>query len=166
MSKKNAIVIHHTFSAWGDVSEIRKWHKSRGWRDIGYHKVILNGFPSYKSFSSGKKNVAQEGAIKQGRPDNQIGAHTKEGNMNRLAFGVCVVGNFDSATPSQKLVKSVINCCVTLCKRHGIGSERIFFHRDWAINKRSGKPYKTCPGTKFPPREEIRFAVADILSDY
>ncbi|GFP28973.1 hypothetical protein HKBW3S33_02389, partial [Candidatus Hakubella thermalkaliphila] len=37
------IIIHCSDSEWGCAREIRKWHLERGWKDIGYHFVILNG---------------------------------------------------------------------------------------------------------------------------
>ena len=53
--------------------EIRKWHLAKGWKDIGYHFVIrLNG------------------AIEQGRPVEQVGAHVQ--GHNSTTIGVCYVG--------------------------------------------------------------------------
>lgn len=56
------------------AAEIRKWHvKDNGWADIGYHYVIR-----------------RNGAVENGRPEGQMGAHTKGYNMRSL--GICLVG--------------------------------------------------------------------------
>ncbi len=74
------------------VKEIRKWHKARNWRDIGYHYVIrLNG------------------TIELGRPIEETGAHVKEHNSTSIA--VCYVGGqsrsgeqgVDTRTSEQKI---------------------------------------------------------------
>lgn len=66
------------------VAEIREWHKRRGFRDIGYHKVIR-----------------RTGVIEEGRRiDNdgqieleEIGAHTL--GYNRTSIGYCLVGGIN-----------------------------------------------------------------------
>ena len=54
------------------VSEIRGWHTSKGWRDIGYHRII-----------------APNGDIGMGRSLYDIGAHVRE--RNRGTIGVCLI---------------------------------------------------------------------------
>lgn len=56
-----------------DAAEIRRWHRAKGWRDIGYHYVIK-----------------RDGTLEKGRPDNQPGAH--EPKINRNSLSVCLVG--------------------------------------------------------------------------
>lgn len=67
------------------------WHKSRGWRGIGYHFVIL-----------------PDGTIESGRPLDEVGAHCK--GHNQASVGICYVGglNFemepeDTMTGNQDL---------------------------------------------------------------
>lgn len=62
------------------AAEIRKWHKARGWVDIGYHFVIR-----------------RDGRIESGRDTDhdgdifeEIGAHTYGYNKNSI--GICMVG--------------------------------------------------------------------------
>ena len=55
------------------AEEIRKWHKERGWSDIGYHYVIR-----------------RNGDIEKGRPETTRGAHT--GGYNDDSIGICLVG--------------------------------------------------------------------------
>ena len=59
------------------AKKIRDWHLSKGWRDIGYHLVIT-----------------RDGAIEQGRPLEDQGAHTRGHNWESI--GVCMVGGVDS----------------------------------------------------------------------
>ena len=95
------IVIHCSDSKFGDVRLFRKWHLQRGWRDIGYHLVILNGNRTLKEF-----NERDDGLIEAGRPMNldddispdEIGAHAY--GFNRSSVGICLVGT-DKFTPRQ-----------------------------------------------------------------
>lgn len=54
------------------TQEIRSWHKAKGWRDIGYHRVI-----------------SPDGSITQGRSLYDIGAHVVE--RNRGTIGICLI---------------------------------------------------------------------------
>lgn len=55
------------------AADIRKWHKAKGWADIGYHWVIR-----------------RNGKIEAGRAENLVGAH--EPTRNRNSVGICLVG--------------------------------------------------------------------------
>lgn len=59
------------------VAEIRRWHRDRGWRDIGYHWII-----------------DRDGSIAPGRPETQVGAHVAGHNTGSL--GVCLIGGHGS----------------------------------------------------------------------
>ena len=73
------IVIHCSATQEGadfQIDDIRRWHKQRDFRDVGYHYVItLNG------------------DIQVGRPIEEIGAHVKGHNSNSI--GVCYIGGLD-----------------------------------------------------------------------
>lgn len=56
-----------------DAAEIRRWHRQKGWRDIGYHYVIK-----------------RDGTVEKGRPDDQPGAH--EPRINSHSIAICLVG--------------------------------------------------------------------------
>lgn len=61
-----------------DASIIRKWHvEENGWRDIGYHFIIL-----------------RDGTIQEGRPVDQVGAHCR--GLNAHSIGICLVGGVDA----------------------------------------------------------------------
>ena len=59
------------------AKKIRDWHTGKGWRDIGYHLVIN-----------------RDGAIEQGRPLEDVGAHAR--GYNRDSIGICLVGGVDA----------------------------------------------------------------------
>lgn len=73
------------------AADIRRWHKAKGWSDIGYHFV-----------------VGLDGAIEAGRPLKSIGAHVAGHNANSI--GICYIGGVaadgktpkDTRTPAQK----------------------------------------------------------------
>lgn len=61
---------------------IRQWHKARGFKDIGYHYVIL-----------------RDGTVEKGRPEAEMGAHVGEPtNYNPVSVGVCLVGGINDNT--------------------------------------------------------------------
>lgn len=55
------------------VEEIRKWHRAKGWSDVGYHYVIRRA-----------------GLIEAGRSLDFQGAHVQ--GHNHEAVGICLVG--------------------------------------------------------------------------
>ena len=76
MRTLSRIIIHHSASPreTTTLEDIRGWHKSRGFTDIGYHYIIEG-----------------DGTIREGRPINTVGAHCR--GHNRTSIGICVVGN-------------------------------------------------------------------------
>lgn len=79
MRQIKEIIIHCSATPEGrktSVSEIRAWHKARGFNDIGYHYVI-----------------ALDGVLFDGRPIEKMGAHCK--GHNRNSVGICYVGGVD-----------------------------------------------------------------------
>lgn len=79
MRKINEIIIHCTATMSGrevSVDELRKWHKARGWRDVGYHYI-----------------VHLDGSVSLGRPAIEIGAHCS--GHNKESIGVVYVGGLD-----------------------------------------------------------------------
>lgn len=87
MRKIDKIIIHCTATPPRmdiGVDEVRRWHKQRGWSDIGYHYLIR-----------------RDGAIEEGRPIDVIGAHCKGYNANSI--GIVYVGGVaeDGKTPED-----------------------------------------------------------------
>ena len=93
MRTLDRIVLHCSATEEGHpfgAADIRRWHKARGWKDIGYHYVIL-----------------LDGTVEYGRPVDQVGAHVK--GHNSTTVGVCYIGGLrngepvDTMTPEQEI---------------------------------------------------------------
>ena len=72
----NEIIIHSTATKAGrelTIDELRAWHKQKGFKDVGYHYVVM-----------------PDGEIKNGRPITMCGAHCKGHNANSI--GLAYVG--------------------------------------------------------------------------
>lgn len=133
------IMVHHSLTedgatvSWG---AIERYHKeTQKWADIGYHAGIeLVG-------ADASSPEAYQALI--GRREDWTAAACLEGDMNRLALHVCVVGNYDLAPPPANLLDRL---CSRILRpwmaRYRIPAERIIGHRDFAH-------YKTCPGRLF-----------------
>lgn len=88
------VIIHCAATPEGravSVDTIRGWHLARGWKDIGYHWVVL-----------------LDGTVMPGRPEAEVGAHVEGHNAGTI--GVVYVGGVaadgktakDTRTPAQK----------------------------------------------------------------
>ena len=160
MSKRliKDIIIHHTASGFGDVDSIRDWHvNGRGWSDVAYHVVILNGYRQKRKF-----NPYDLGKVQLGRPINQIGAHTMGRNFDTI--GIALVGNFMKNHPYPAQLSSLIEFISILIKSNPVfesvitidqylrekPSEHIYTHGE--IFSKMNK-YTSCAGISFPINE-------------
>lgn len=123
--KITEIIVHCSATPAGrDVtaSEIDRWHRARGFAEIGYHYV-----------------VRLDGTIEQGRAESKIGAHCLGHNANSI--GVCYIGGVaadcktpvDTRTAEQKT--ALISLLSALKSRYP--NATIHSHRDFAA--------KACP---------------------
>lgn len=83
----NKIIIHCSATPEGKnftVDDIRRWHKERGFNDIGYHYVIY-----------------LDGSIHKGRDESIVGAHCV--GQNQTSIGICYIGGVatDGKTPKD-----------------------------------------------------------------
>ena len=85
--KINLIVVHCSASLFGSARMIAEWHRERGWRDIGYHYVINNGY----SHAEAEYMPLLDGALEAGRLVEEQGAHVEGRNQDSL--GVCLIGD-------------------------------------------------------------------------
>lgn len=147
------IIVHHTYkptianfnehpdgSYWCKV--IDRFHKSKGWKGIGYHFVI-----------------APDGLIYIGRDLNTPGAHTA--GQNHVAIGVCLLGNFDDEEMTTEQRISLKYLLAFLLHRFNLGSDDIFFHRNFAN--------KTCPGIKLnlaTIRQQVEATLPNAIGRY
>ncbi|MBI2469735.1 MAG: N-acetylmuramoyl-L-alanine amidase [Planctomycetes bacterium] len=131
------IVIHHSATAKGNAARFDYYHKKmRGWEyGLAYHFVIGNG-----SFSG-------DGEVEVGnRWKKQIhGAHTANMNCNRVAIGICLVGDFENGgAPTDTQFESLVNLVQYLSRKYNIPSSNILEHKD--IHQKA----TACPGKNFP----------------
>lgn len=118
------IIIHCADTPEGrDVkaADIRRWHKARGFDDIGYHYVI-----------------DLDGTIEAGREIEKAGAHAQGHNANSI--GICYIGGADkqmkvkdTRTDAQKA--SLVLLLKYLRQRYP--AAKIIGHRDVSV--------KPCP---------------------
>ena len=119
------IIVHCTATPEGKdytVNDIRRWHREKGWSDIGYHYVIY-----------------RNGQIVNGRDVDLQGAHCAEGGHNRYSIGVCYVGGMtrdgrspkDTRTPQQRsALLSLLSDLKMLYPEAKIYGHRDFAHKD------------------------------------
>lgn len=135
------IIIHHSGTEDGSALEFHRWHLNKGWdKGVGYHFVI-------DSAESSKQDGQLESTprwIKQ-----EDGAHCKAGDMNTKGIGICLVGNFDNETISEKQMESLVFLVNKLRRHYKIPLNRIMGHGEV-----SGANTH-CPGRQFPWREFI-----------
>lgn len=127
MRKWTHIVIHHTAAEEKDAEQIRRYHLSLGWRDIGYHFVI-----------------EKDGKLAPGRSLDLPGAHCKAAGMNSKALGIALIGNFDNHSPAEVQVAALVRLVIRLMSEHQISLQNVTIHRmvPGAATR--------CPGRYFP----------------
>lgn len=125
MRKIDLIIVHCTATPRGrDVSaaEVDRWHRGRGWQEIGYHYLIR-----------------LDGTVEAGRPVETPGAHCA--GHNATSLGVCYVGGVerDGRTPADTRTQAqrlALRRLLRMLKRR-FPAARIRGHRDFAA--------KACP---------------------
>ncbi len=116
----NEIIVHCSATREGcdyTVADITKWHKQRGFNDIGYHYVIY-----------------RDGSIHNGRDVNLVGAHCT--NHNAHSIGVCYIGGCktDGTSPKDTRTDAQKAALLSLLKdlRKKYPYAKIHGHRDFA----------------------------------
>lgn len=128
MRKIDTIAIHCSATKRSQkfgVADIRRWHKKKGWSDVGYHYVIK-----------------RDGTVEDGRPNQKAGAHVKGHNRNSL--GICLIGGLDKKKqPEYNFTSAQMKSLWTLVKAlqdlYKVSSARVLGHRDFP------KVKKACP---------------------
>ena len=127
------IMVHHSLtkdSGTVSWSAIERFHReTQGWHDIGYHAGV---------------ELTNDGVVALlGRDWMQQAAACPQGEMNRRAMHVCVVGNYDLVAPSEEHYRVLVERVILPWRKlFGLPQDAIVGHRDY----NSGK---TCPGTLF-----------------
>jgi len=130
MRKINRIIVHCSASSFGDASDIDMWHRQRGWSQIGYHYVILNG----KRDKHIPYTIGDDGVIETGRPVDIQGAHSK--GQNRDSIGICVIGTHFFT--GKQLYESLPNLLASLLFTYDLTKDDVYGHHDFNL-------YKSCP---------------------
>ena len=111
------IIIHHTaVSREANAKQfeaIKRYHKSKGWGDIGYHYLI-----------------DPDGRLNKGRQDNEIGAHCSHAGMNMKSIGIALSGNFETEKPTDYQIFMLRDILQILSKRYRITRSRILGHKE------------------------------------
>lgn len=173
MRKILHVAVHHTGSKWGCAEEIIHWHtdpkpKGNGWSRPGYHYMINNGYPTYRSYYRKVKVKGWDGKIEDSTDGLVPEKHTSNGVLafNSNLINVCLVGNFDQAYPSDAQINSLDLLCEKLLKKYNLDYTAIIGHHE-AIALREAQDgkirkdhHKTCPGTAFGmPQYRKQFAL-------
>ena len=95
-----------------DIKDIRKWHvKERGWRDVGYHYIIL-----------------LDGTIQLGRDLKTVGAGVKGYNKNTIHL--CYIGGkYGRDTRSTQQKATLVYLVATL--KRTFRNAKVWGHNDF-----------------------------------
>jgi LysM repeat protein len=130
------IIVHHSATAQGTLKGMDEYHRKQRHMQNGlaYHFVIGNG----RGMSEGQVDIGD-------RWRRQIrGGHLASAAQNERAIGICLVGNFEIAPPSQAQMDALVALTSYLQKRCDIPKSRVKTHTQ--VNVRPTK----CPGRHFP----------------
>jgi N-acetylmuramoyl-L-alanine amidase len=142
------IIIHHSDSSYGSAAIIDKWHRARGFDELGYHFVIGNGTDS----GDGQIEVGPRWTKqKWGAHDNAL-----DNRYNTNGIGICLVGNFNETHPTPKQLHSLTRLVVYLMRKYDIPPDRVLGHGETKVTQ--------CPG-KFLNVAAIREQAARILAE-
>jgi len=132
------IVIHHSGVDTGTVKSMDKYHREVRHMEHGlaYHFVIGNG--------DGMKDgeiAATQRWIRQ-----LDGGHLASVAQNRIALGICLVGNFDRHAPTSKELSSLKALIKALLVRCKLTVSAVKTHQQINV------VHTRCPGSKFPTK--------------
>lgn len=156
-------VVHHSAGSNSStnytqvVRDIYLYHTQvNGWSDIGYNYLI-----------------SQDGTIYAGRDpdggsqDNVRGAHFCGGNSNTL--GVCLLGNYETATPSSQTLASLEQLLTYQLLSQDLGPFETFSHSlgqlAAVVGHRDGCS-TLCPGENvYRQLETLKTSLQDLIDD-
>jgi hypothetical protein len=132
------IVVHHSGVDTGTVKAMDHYH-----RDVRH---MENGL-AY-DFVIGNGSGMEDGEIAVGnRWTRQLdGGHLASEAQNKIALGICLVGNFDEHPPTRKEMESLRALVVALMARCNLTPSAVKTHQQINI------VHTRCPGTKFPTK--------------
>ena len=127
--KIHTIVIHYSATypdAHVDRAIVDRWHRERGFREIGYHWFIR-----------------RDGALEEGRPEGTLGAHVRGHNSGTI--GICWAGGLERASgpnvgvwnPTEAQEATMVQLIRDIQQRHP-SATRVVGHKDLVATE--------CPG--------------------
>lgn len=132
------IVIHHSGAAEGSLKAIDRYHREERHMENGlaYHFLIGNG------------NGMGDGEIAVGnRWKEQLdGGHLRSESQNKIALGICLIGNFDNTKPTERQLRSLENLVRALMNRCALSASAVKTHQQINV------VHTRCPGSKFSSR--------------
>jgi hypothetical protein len=130
------IVIHHSGVDTGTVKGMDHYHRDVRHMENGlaYDFVIGNG----SGMGDGEIAVSRRWTLQLD------GGHLASEAQNKIALGICLVGNFDEHPPTSKEMESLRALVVTLMARCNLTPRAVKTHQQINIVR------TRCPGTKFP----------------
>jgi murein DD-endopeptidase MepM/ murein hydrolase activator NlpD len=136
------VVIHHSGVDEGTMQAMDRYHREVRHMENGlaYHFVIGNG------------NGMGDGEIAVGRRwrEQLDGGHLHSEAQNKIALGICLVGNFDEDKPTAKQMQSLDALVKALLKRCSLYVSAVKTHQQ--INVIGTR----CPGQNFPTKTFLR----------
>ena len=151
MRKINKVIIHCSATPEGrdyTVADIDRWHRERGFNEIGYHYVVY-----------------RDGSVHTGRDVAKIGAHCK--GQNADSIGICYIGGLDAngkakdtRTEAQKRALRVL--IAKLVKEYPI--KEILGHRDTSPDTDGDGIVEPHEWTKMCPCFDAKEEYKDLLA--
>ncbi len=137
MGKITCITIHHEGESEvasdprtvaDHLRDIRKVHvNDRRYGDIAYHFLI-----------------DPQGIVWEGRSLAYQGAHAGNQGANKGNIGICLLGDFDNAQPTQAQKDSLRKLTYKLMAQYNVPTNQIYTHRE--VKERFGLGTTDCPG--------------------
>ncbi len=132
------IVLHHSDVDRGTVKGMDAYHRNVRHMENGlaYHFVIGNG------------HGMRDGEIAVGRRwTKQLdGGHLASVAQNKVAVGICLVGNFDKHQPTRREMESLRALVEALMARCKLTPRAVKTHQQINV------VHTRCPGSKFPTK--------------
>ena len=158
------LIVHHSFSPGNDITDwvaavrgIWNYHvNSNGWSDIGYNWLI------------DPKGVIYQGRAWVDTNDNTQGAHFC--GYNGRTMGVCMLGDFNSITPTDAALRSLVRLLAYRAFTNGINPRGVSFHQGSSRNLNNISGHRDgcstdCPGNiLYPQLPTLRNRVFALLN--
>ncbi|WP_227762435.1 peptidoglycan recognition protein family protein [Zhaonella formicivorans] len=125
--RRTHIILHHTGAEEKDARQVRRYHLSKGWRDVGYNFII-----------------ERDGRVVRGRSLAMPGAHCAASGMNYRGIGVAVIGNMENRRLTEEQFLALRRLISSIMEEYGIAWENVLLHRDVPGAR------TRCPGKYFP----------------